>query len=126
MWYSALARGNQDAQVNYSNTIMFANEKGYAHLTNASSPSYEFIAAEGHTTYEDGELFISQGTEVFSNNEYSLIYAYIPYMSAIVDTTEGTATSDKILSGYTAYSRGKKVEGNIPSRSAQTIEPTTS
>ena len=126
VWYSALARGNQDAQVNYSNTIMFANEKGYAHLTNASSPSYEFITAEGHTTYENGELSISQGTEVFSNNDYTLIYAYIPYMSTIVDTAGGTATSDKILSGYTAYSRGKKVEGNIPSRSAQTIEPTTS
>lgn len=40
--------------------------------------------------------------------------------------TSGTATANKILSGYTAYVNGSKVTGNIPSKSARTYTPTTS
>ena len=43
-----------------------------------------------------------------------------------VITDDATATASQILSGYTAYVKGKKITGNIPSQGAQTITPGTS
>ena len=43
-----------------------------------------------------------------------------------VNTDDANATASQILSGYTAYVKGKKVTGNIPSQGAQTITPGTS
>jgi len=44
----------------------------------------------------------------------------------LTDTSDATATEDKILSGFSAYgAAGTKLNGNIPSQAAQTITPTS-
>lgn len=42
-----------------------------------------------------------------------------------VDASDGTAQAGQILNGYTAYVGTDKVTGNIPSKAAATITPTT-
>ena len=43
-----------------------------------------------------------------------------------MDTSDGTATAAKMLSGETAYVNGSKVTGNIESKAATTYTPGTS
>ena len=43
-----------------------------------------------------------------------------------VDTSDGTAVAGNILSGKTAYSKGSKITGTIPSVAAKTVTPSTS
>ena len=49
---------------------------------------------------------------------------YIPLGGGVI-TDDANATASQILSGYTAYVKGKKITGNIPSQGAQTITPGT-
>lgn len=46
-------------------------------------------------------------------------------ISPIVDTSDANASSNQMLDGATAYVNGRKVTGNIQSRAAQTINPST-
>lgn len=44
-------------------------------------------------------------------------------ISGSIDTSDATATANKILDGYTAYADGVKIIGNIPSKQSQTYVP---
>jgi hypothetical protein len=46
--------------------------------------------------------------------------------SSVVETSDGTATSEQMLSGLTAYVNGSKITGNIVSKSATNYTPSTS
>lgn len=46
--------------------------------------------------------------------------------SSVVETSDGTATAGQMLSGSTAYVNGSKITGNIASKPAAIITPTTS
>lgn len=57
-----------------------------------------------------------------------VLYEYVAgegEVSPIVDTSDANVTANKMLAGYSGYANGRKVEGNIQSRAAQTITPGT-
>lgn len=83
-----------------------------------SAPDYYFIK---HMTFD--ELVVAL---------YRLLGLYEgiygdnpPHIEYIVDTFDGTATSDDILLGKIAYSKGQRIEGNIVSFPGHTYMPTT-
>ena len=83
-----------------------------------SAPEYYFIQ---HMTFD--ELVVAL---------YRLLGLYEgvygdnpPHIEYIVDTFDGTATSDDILLGKIAYSKGQRIEGNIVSFPGHTYMPTT-
>lgn len=83
-----------------------------------SAPDYYFIQ---HMTFD--ELVVAL---------YRLLGLYEgiygdnpPHIEYIVDTFDGTATSDDILLGKIAYSKGQRIEGNIVSFPGHTYMPTT-
>ena len=57
-----------------------------------------------------------------------VLYEYVAgegEISPVVDTSDASVTANQMLVGASAYAKGKKVEGNIQSRNAQTITPGT-
>ena len=70
------------------------------------------ITAKGIVTATDSDF-----TTLVDN-----IDSIVTMMQGTQDATAGAA---QILSGYTAYSKGNKVTGNIPSQGARTITPGT-
>lgn len=57
-----------------------------------------------------------------------VLYEYVAgegELNPIVDSSDANVTADKMLAGYSGYANGRKVEGNIQSRGAQTITPST-
>lgn len=51
---------------------------------------------------------------------------FVSEIGSLTDTSDATATEDKILSGFSAYgAAGTKLNGNIVSQAAQTITPTS-
>lgn len=57
-----------------------------------------------------------------------VLYEYVAgegEVSPVVDTSDANVTANKMLDGYSGYANGRKVEGNIQSRGAQTITPST-
>ena len=57
-----------------------------------------------------------------------ILYEYVAgegELNPVVDSSDANVTADKMLAGYSGYANGRKVEGNIQSRQAQTITPST-
>ena len=57
-----------------------------------------------------------------------ILYEYVAgegEVSPIVDTSDASVSPNQMLVGASAYAKGKKVEGNIQSRQAATITPST-
>lgn len=127
VWYSAVFHYPVDAQGYSQNTMVFANEKGYTTISNGSTSSYTFNASTTHDNYSDGELRIKPNNAA-PPDDYSdvrFFYAYEPKISATVDTSDANVSPNQMLAGASAYAKGKLVEGNIQSRQAQTITPST-
>ena len=83
-----------------------------------SAPEYYFIQ---HMTFD--ELVVALYRLL---NLYEGVYGdNPPHIEYIVDTFDGTATSDDILLGKIAYSKGQRIEGNIVSFPGHTYMPTT-
>ena len=57
-----------------------------------------------------------------------VLYEYVAgegELNPIVDSSDANVTANKMLAGYSGYANGRKVEGNIQSRQAATITPST-
>ena len=57
-----------------------------------------------------------------------VLYEYVAgegELNPVVDSSDANVTADKMLAGYSGYANGRKVEGNIQSRQAATITPST-
>lgn len=57
-----------------------------------------------------------------------VLYEYVAgegELNPIVDSSDANVTASKMLAGYSGYANGRKVEGNIQSRQAATITPST-
>lgn len=55
-----------------------------------------------------------------------VLYEYVAgegEVSPVVDTSDASVSAGQMLAGASAYANGRRVEGNIQSRSAQTITP---
>lgn len=77
------------------------------------NPDLSFVTATADKILVGYDGASSTGTKVEG--------AYVP-----LDTSDATATANKILLNETAYVNGQLVTGSIESQSAQTITPTTS
>lgn len=57
-----------------------------------------------------------------------VLYEYVAgegELNPVVDSSDANVTANKMLAGYSGYANGRKVEGNIQSRQAATITPST-
>ena len=57
-----------------------------------------------------------------------ILYEYVAgegELNPVVDSSDANVAADKMLAGYSGYANGRKVEGNIQSRQAATITPST-
>lgn len=57
-----------------------------------------------------------------------VLYEYVAgegELNPVVDSSDANVTANKMLAGYSGYANGRKIEGNIQSREAQTITPST-
>ena len=57
-----------------------------------------------------------------------VLYEYVAgegELNPVVDSSDANVTANKMLAGYSGYANGKKVEGNIQSKGAATITPST-
>lgn len=57
-----------------------------------------------------------------------VLYEYVAgegELNPVVDSSDANVTANKMLAGYSGYANGRKVEGNIQSKGAATITPST-
>lgn len=93
---------------------------------NVYVPGEESITIE-KGVYLTGDQLIGGDSRLKPENikQGVTIFGITGTVSPGVDTSDATATAATIRSGYTAYVKGSKITGTIPSVSGRTITPTT-
>jgi len=86
-------------------------------FTAMRAPEYYFVK---HMTFDELVVALYRLLHV-----YEELFGDNANLTYIVDTSDGTASSDDILFGKIAYSKGQRIEGNIVSFPSHTYIPTT-